>query len=440
MEHFCCELDATCGKLRAMQQKQSAMQPKLEEWPRIVKRGGSEVKIYRTKNRGKTAYQCAYWIAGKRILKNFAKFTKAYSHADEQATLLNSGRLAVAMMHDHDRQALVAIKRILDPLGIPPVEAVKSFAAAFKAMDGKGALLDAAKEYALRHAEPGARKTVSEVIDEFLAAKKQDGMSDVYLRTLRYHLKPLRERFRTSIRSVTAGDLDAWLRGMGHTVRTRKNALVSLTTLFRFARGLGYLPKNVPTEAESVTRPKSKAGKIEIVTPGELATILAAADTDERKIYFALGAFTGIRATELSRLEWKDINLRARHVEIGAEKAKTATRRLVPICDTLYLWLLPYAKRKGHVFSSQRSAERLVEWAGKVVGKWPKNCLRHSFVSYRVAQTQNVAQTALEAGNSPKIVFSNYRALVTPSEAQKWFAVAPTSATGKIIAMRPKAA
>ena len=38
---------------------------------------------------------------------------------------------------------------------------------------------------------------------------------------------------------------------------------------------------------------------------------------------------------------------------------------------------------------------------------------------------QNTAQVALEAGNSPRMVFSNYRELVRPAEAEKWFAVTP---------------
>ena len=55
------------------------------------------------------------------------------------------------------------------------------------------------------------------------------------------------------------------------------------------------------------------------------------------------------------------------------------------------------------------------------------NALRHSFISYRVAQVQNVAQVALEAGNSPRMVFSNYRELVRPADAEKWFGITPAS-------------
>ena len=38
---------------------------------------------------------------------------------------------------------------------------------------------------------------------------------------------------------------------------------------------------------------------------------------------------------------------------------------------------------------------------------------------------QNVSQVALEAGNSPEIIFSNYRELVKPAEAENWFAISP---------------
>jgi hypothetical protein len=70
-------------------------------------------------------------------------------------------------------------------------------------------------------------------------------------------------------------------------------------------------------------------------------------------------------------------------------------------------------------------AWRKEEPAGKF--EWKRNALRHSFISYRVAQIQNVAQVALEAGNSPKMVFSNYRELVRPKDAEGWFALTPAS-------------
>ena len=61
---------------------------------------------------------------------------------------------------------------------------------------------------------------------------------------------------------------------------------------------------------------------------------------------------------------------------------------------------------------------------------WKRNALRHSFISYRVAAIQNVAQVALEAGNSPQMIFRHYRELVRPADAVKWFAIMPLGDAG----------
>jgi hypothetical protein len=63
---------------------------------------------------------------------------------------------------------------------------------------------------------------------------------------------------------------------------------------------------------------------------------------------------------------------------------------------------------------------------------WKHNALRHSFISYRVADIQNVAQVALEAGNSPQMIFKHYRELVRSADAKAWFSIAPGK-DGKII-------
>jgi hypothetical protein len=72
---------------------------------------------------------------------------------------------------------------------------------------------------------------------------------------------------------------------------------------------------------------------------------------------------------------------------------------------------------------------------------WKHNALRHSFISYRVATVKNVAQVALEAGNSPEMIFEHYRELVTAEAAKGWFAVTPKAKRGKARSSRkPKAA
>jgi len=61
----------------------------------------------------------------------------------------------------------------------------------------------------------------------------------------------------------------------------------------------------------------------------------------------------------------------------------------------------------------------------KIPGGWRQNALRHSFISYRVALTGDVARTALEAGNSAKMIFRHYREVVEPQMAEAWFSITP---------------
>ncbi len=139
------------------------------------------------------------------------------------------------------------------------------------------------------------------------------------------------------------------------------------------------------------------------------------------------------------RLDWQTVKLERGHIEITAANAKTASRRIVPILPNLAAWLKPHAKQTGKILPSgadyyhelmrEAAAETKMENLPAVELK--HNALRHSFISYRVADTQNVAQVALEAGNSPAMVFGHYRELVTTDDAKKWFAIKPEPKASK---------
>ena len=106
------------------------------------------------------------------------------------------------------------------------------------------------------------------------------------------------------------------------------------------------------------------------------------------------------------------------------------------IQDNLKQWLTPLRKAGGAICNYANMSKQLL-WLSQAVDKklkeqdatasfvWKHNALRHSFISYRVAQTQNVAQVALEAGNSAGMIFKHYNELVQPDSAKAWFAIVP---------------
>jgi hypothetical protein len=138
----------------------------------------------------------------------------------------------------------------------------------------------------------------------------------------------------------------------------------------------------------------------------------------------AIGAFSGIRVAELNRLDWSAVDLDRRIIEIRAGQAKTASRRVVPITDNLAAWLQPLI-RKGKVVSAKNLHVDMSALSRVLKIEWPRNVLRHSFISYRIAVVKSADQVALEAGNSPSIIFKHYRELTTEDQADKWFAILP---------------
>ena len=157
-----------------------------------------------------------------------------------------------------------------------------------------------------------------------------------------------------------------------------------------------------------------------------MAALLSAAGPDMVPIV-AIGGFAGLRSKELERLDWAEVQLARGFIELKRSKTKTGQRRLVPILPNLAQWLAPHVQESGRVwvYSNSQLSERKGQLPQKAGIKWKHNALRHSFASYRLAQIQNANQVALETGHSVKVLFTNYRELVTPDEAKSWFEIAP---------------
>lgn len=414
-------------------------------FPIAVKRGSVTVKIYLTPSHGCDSFTLSYYQDGVRKRPTFPDFEQAKAEAEGVAGRLSCTDADVLTLTSADRAAYLRARQLLDPLGVSIEAAAAQFAEAKKLL-GDSPLSHAAEFYVKRHPTKIPPRAAKDVMEEMLKAKKGDGLSEGYLRHLRYDLEKFTGRFHCNIGSITGTEIDTWLRDLEVAPRTRNNLRNAVQTLFSYAKARRFLPKD-HDELEAVPLAKDRGGEIEVFTPGELVEILTCAD--ERLIAFlALGAFAGIRHAEIQRLDWKDVHFEDGIIEIRAAKAKTASRRTLPILDNLRQWLAPYSEASGPVCVYRNVASelnRLVrdinarrkERKVKSAFAWKHNALRHSFISYRVADIQNVAQVALEAGNSPQMIFRHYRELVRPADAKTWFFIAP-DADGKIICVAPQ--
>ncbi len=196
---------------------------------------------------------------------------------------------------------------------------------------------------------------------------------------------------------------------------------IVLVACGNWAEGSGYLVKG-GSPFPAMMQYKETKSAVPIFAPEQIGSQLTKAD-DTLRPFLAIGAFAGLRTAELQRLDWREIDLDRGFITVAASNAKTRQRRLVPISDNLKLWLMPCRETSGPVCVHRRpqlAAARLCEGFA-----WQKNGLRHSYISYRLAVLHDTARVALEAGNSPEVIFGHYRELVTPEAATAWFSVKP---------------
>src|SRR5262249_9170422 len=149
----------------------------------------------------------------------------------------------------------------------------------------------------------------------------------------------------------------------------------------------------------------------------------------------AIGAFAGLREAEIQRLDWSEVDLTRGHIEVKAAKAKSARRRIVSILPNLAAWLRPYSGLKGHVVpvGARRKLDRVRNAAE--LARWPNNGLRHSFASYRLAAIQDAPRVASELGHTtPQLLYSTYRELVRPDEADLYWNLAPAAEMQNVVA------
>jgi integrase len=410
------------------------MKAKRIRFPIVVKRGSSVVKVYRDRKSTGTYYRVAYYLGGKRHRLHFNDLEKATSEAEAKASQLSRGDIDAAQLTGKDRLVYGRAVEAASEHGTPLDAVALEYSEARKLLDGVS-LIDAVRFYSRHHGRGVTRKSVAGAVDALIAAKTAKGVSAVYLSDLRYRLGVFREAFHCDVNALTPDDLKTFFESRaGLSARSHNNFLRTVQTFLRFAHNHGWLSK----EADLLARVEKRSEKptpVEIFTSAQLATLFKKA-SPEIAPSLALGAFAGLRSEEILRLDWADVERRPGFVEVAAHKAKTQARRIVPLSDNLARWLAIAPRNAESIWPHSKAyffeAVRNTADAAKIT--WKQNALRHSFISYRLAEIQDVNRVALEAGNSPQMIFRHYRELATPDQARTWFSIAP-DASDKVIAI-----
>jgi integrase len=408
-----------------------------DTFPITVKKGHATVKIYKVKNRDLTNYCVSYVDATGRQRRNFADLEVAKREAAKIGDDLNKGDLEALKLTGADKHIYTQACEALAASGsrLPLSIAAHEFARARSILGGDN-IVEAARFYK-KHVDVDLPQiTAPEAVQKFHAAKQAEGMSTVYLNDIRWLLGDFAQDFQCPLSSIQPEDLRDYLNAKRIGLVAKQNRRRLLVVLFNFAKAQGWLRKNEETAANALGTYKIKQRDVEIYTPAEMSRLLNAAQPDFVLPYFALIAFGGVRSAELHKgLSWDAINFERQTITVPASIAKTGRKRKIVMAENLLEWLAPYRLKSGAIFKiDPRKRIAKVVKASRVT--WKRNGLRHSFGSYRMEQTKNEGQVALEMGNSPKVVKDHYFEIVDERAAREYWSIKPMPQTDrKIVTM-----
>ncbi len=252
--------------------------------------------------------------------------------------------VAAHRLDDEDRTDAVRAKDILKPHG--------------------ATLEDAAKHYAKHLAATKRSITFNKLKDEFLALKKKeiDAGAEGAIKAVDYRdIKPRFEKFATTFgerlaEEIQSEDINNWLEDLKleYTARSRANFRKAVSRIFTYAVDRRYCSENPVAKVRVI---KIGEPRKPIFTAEQMRKILSRAPSNLIP-YLAIGAFAGLRPSEVQRLRWSEIRWEDSDIFVN-EHGKTG-KRYVEIQPNLALWLEPYRKKKGAVSVPQADRKVIV--------------------------------------------------------------------------------
>lgn len=385
----------------------------------------------------------SFYAEGKRKLVKCRNLEAAREEARAKIAELTKGIAHVGAAFTLRQTAAIAdATEILRAINVPLSQAVREYAEGYKILGRQPLVLKACQHYR-DFIEEQKRKAelipikLPALVEKFMEDIRERKKSRRYTLDMQARLAKAAQFFNGFVADIKADDVDLWLASMkGVSGRTKNNYRAALGTLLAFARKKKHLPRGQAIEVEFSTRYDSRGERaIGVYSPQQLATLLT--NIERRFVpHVALAGFAGLRSAEIVRLEWPEVRFEQGVIEVKASKAKTASRRLAPLLPVCAAWLLPLRKNSGPVLEGihdefalatyfKRAVDAIADGQGKPLVRIIHNGLRHSYITYRMATEKSAAAVALEAGNSPRMIFEHYRELATEAVGRQWFNVLP---------------
>lgn len=343
--------------------------------------------------------------AGRVRRKFFSGRDAADSHASDMRGELVTARRKLASLPSSEQQQLILLHEEAKRRGVNLATLLSLLSSA----EGK----------------PTAAPTCQAVLEEMELVKRKAGRNADYISNLTMIAGQFIEgQEKLGVDQVTFQMVEAFIDGRNRNYRSTLRS--RLSTYFKFAVRRGYRSDNPCDRLESVSVPHVTPS---VFTVSEVEKCLKYLKAHPKMLaWFVLSTFAGLRPEEAQKTTWNEINLDEGWIRVEAQTSKVRQRRVVYPLPMAIEWL-KFAKAKKSelpLSTKQRTLGRnelrdLLEWK-----EWKQDVTRHTAASYWLAHSGSAATVATALGHSESILRKNYMALVTKSDAAKFWAISPT--------------
>ena len=409
----------------------------------IVSFGGSEVTITPRKN---GFYKLTWREARKGRSTTAVTLERARAAAKKKVREL-SGKSGSRTVLQIEAEAIEGLKDVIGARSLPGV--VEQLRDAVQRLGGWEHVGRAFDNYIKAGHGKLDRAPASLVVPRFLAlyGKPKD---KEYRKGLKKELQPFADAYSTlSIADLNEEQLQSWIGranrdGSEPGWRYFNNRLATWKTFLNMCRKWGMRVRDEDHPAEII----QPMGKVTIMPPiwkvDQMKQILAAvfAELDESLSYLVTGCWMGLRPFEMGRVDSRKWDWEHGYLGVDADVArKVMSERFVPIPanvrEMLYeriqnpkaFWggrcgqipKLGFVRSDDQVYLSKFLRDK------GLIQEWEQDVMRHSYISYRLAQGHGIGQVAEWAGNSEREIRKSYRRPLRKEDGAAWFEISPSA-------------
>jgi integrase len=355
-----------------------------------------------------------------RIRKQFKTHRAALLYAQGKADLARVSGERAFVLTDSQREDAFRALQVLRDLGLS---------------------LSGAAEFARKHLKPeGGDITLRELVERILREKEREKLRPSSVQAIRFYMGRIHEQFGESrlVKTITHDELREWFDAVedaGASDRHLKNFVRYTQQFFNHAEQHGFRADN---PASLIRPPRIEWKPPTILTIDETKRLLRTALRPAFRDLLPAVVFQllcgGLRSAEVSRLDWRDVDLEGKKLEIlpaTGKNRRDGDWRTPTIPDNAVEFLLLHPTRTGPIAPDRFRFKLTAFHRAAGFPHWDvthDNAKRHSFGSYG-CKLHGKEWVEEQMGHNTSATFLKFyrNARVTKEDAEQYFDIRPAN-------------